>query len=178
MKIVAVGSKNPVKINSVKIAFERVWPNESWKIEGVNVKSDVSDQPMSDEESIRGAGNRAQKALKKLSADFGVGLEGGLQKISGIWFDSGWMVVVDKSGHKGIGSSVKSPVPKKIMKIVVGEKQELSFAIDKIFNAKNLKQNQGHFGVMTKNLITRTTGYTDGLIMALTAFIHRNLFED
>lgn len=42
MKKVAVGSKNPVKVDAVRIAFERVWPEEKWVVEGAEVKSEVS----------------------------------------------------------------------------------------------------------------------------------------
>lgn len=56
---VAVGSLNPVKIEGTRAAFEALWPEEQWDVEGVNVNSGVSDQPMSDGESIKGArGNR------------------------------------------------------------------------------------------------------------------------
>ena len=53
MKI-AVGSENPVKINAVKHAFKLVWPKKKWEVIGVKVTSGVSDQPMSDVESIKG----------------------------------------------------------------------------------------------------------------------------
>lgn len=38
MKVV-VGSTNPVKINAVKLAFEKVWPNEKWEVTGIKVSS-------------------------------------------------------------------------------------------------------------------------------------------
>lgn len=53
--IVAVGSTNPVKIEASKLAFEAVWPKRVFEVEGVSVSSGVSDQPMSDQESITGA---------------------------------------------------------------------------------------------------------------------------
>ena len=69
--IVAVGSLNPVKIQATLNAFKKFWPDKSWKIIGIETPSGVSDQPMSDNEYIKGA-------FKKIKADFGVGLEGGL----------------------------------------------------------------------------------------------------
>ena len=95
MKVV-VGSKNPVKIQATKEAFEKLWPKKNRSVIGLEVKSGVSDQPMSDEESIKGASNRAKKALKTGKADFGIGFEGGLHKIGEKWFDCGWVVVVNK----------------------------------------------------------------------------------
>lgn len=169
---VAVGSKNPVKIASVKEAFEAVWPEEAWEFEGVDIASGVADQPMSDEESIRGARTRAAGALEATGADFGVGLEGGLQLSGGKWFDCGWIVVVDADGLEGIGSTVKMVVPEKIMELIRDGK-ELGHACDEVFGLTNSKQGQGHFGLMTNNVITRTSGYAQGVVSALAAFIHR-----
>ncbi len=78
---VAIGSQNPTKVNAVKKAFEKVFPNISWEFTGVDVPSGVADQPMTDRESISGATNRAKQSLKKCNADFGVGIEGGMQMI-------------------------------------------------------------------------------------------------
>lgn len=172
---VAVGSKNPVKIEAVRLAFEAVWPDEVWEVVGTDVTSGVSDQPMSDRESIKGAKNRANRALKKANADFGVGLEGGIQKTAGEWFDSGWMVVVDKAGTIGIGSSIKMHTPDKFMEYV-HKGLELGEVCDIIFKRKNSKHAEGQFGLMTKNLITRTEGYRQGLISALVRFIHPELY--
>lgn len=171
---VAVGSKNRVKIKSVKLAFEALWPDKKWQVEGVDVDSGVPDQPMSDEESIRGAHNRARKALKELRADYGVGLEGGLQKTGDHWLDCGWIVVLDNNGNEGIGSTVKMVVPGKMMKLI-HEGQELGVACDIIFDVEDARQGAGHFGLMTKNQITRTSGYKDGVIAALSYFVHPNL---
>lgn len=172
---VAVGSKNPVKIEATKQAFEKVFPEENWIVEGIEVASDVSSQPMSDSESIRGARNRAKKALKELHADYGVGLEGGVHEIDGHWFDSGWMVVVNKKGEEGIGSTIKMLVSDKIMKHIHAGK-ELGVANDIVFKTKNSKHGDGHFGLMTKNAITRTSGYRDGVIAALSRFVHQDIF--
>ena len=71
---ILVGSNNPVKINAVQRAFSKFWDVE---ISNMEVDSGVSDMPMSDEESIKGALNRAMNAMQP-NIDFSVGLEGGL----------------------------------------------------------------------------------------------------
>lgn len=176
MKKIAVGSKNPVKIEAVKIAFEKVWPEEKWAVEGLEVESGVSSQPMSDEETIQGARARATKALGVLGSDFGVGLEGGLHQIGDQWFDTGWMVIVDKTGKEGIGSTVRAHTPQKMMELV-HKGIELGEACDIIFKRKNTKHAEGQFGLMTNKHITRTSGYVDGVIIALASFINPELFE-
>ena len=174
---IAIGSKNQIKIDAVRLAFRTVWPEELFIFEGAEVLSGVSSQPMSDRESICGAQNRAYRARDLLNADFGVGLEGGLQEIDGCYFDCGWVVIVDRSGHEGIGSTIRILTPPRMLSLIRNG-MELGEANDKIFGRKNSKQAEGHFGLMTKNAITRTMGYRDGVISALSQFIHRSLFEN
>lgn len=173
---VAVGSENPVKINAVKHAFELVWPKNKWEVVGISVGSGVTDQPMSDEESIRGATNRAKRSIKVVKADFGVGLEGGIHKIGKKWFDCGWIAVVDKKGRMGIGSSARMETPQIMIKMVK-KGMELGDVGDKLFNRKNSKQAEGHFGLMTNGVVTRKDGYTQAVVFALSRFIQYKVFE-
>jgi inosine/xanthosine triphosphatase len=172
---VAVGSENPVKINAVKRAFKLVWDQEKLQVNGLKVSSGVSEQPMSDKESIKGATLRAKRAIKIAKADYGIGLEGGLQKIGKLWFDCGWCVVVDKNGTVGIGSSARIQTPEKIMELIRKGK-ELGEANDILFNTKYSKRRQGHFGLMTKGVVTRTDAYKDSIVLALSRFVHPELF--
>jgi len=172
---VAVGSQNPVKIEAARRAFEALWPEEAWQVFGTEVSSGVSDQPMSDEESITGARNRSRRAMEQTSADYGVGLEGGLHKIGTHYFDCGWVVVINSDGVEGIGSTGKILTPPRIMELI-HRGMELGVANDTVFGTANSKQGEGHFGLMTKNVITRSDGYMQGVVMALSRFVHPHLF--
>jgi non-canonical (house-cleaning) NTP pyrophosphatase len=57
VRAIAVGSTNPVKIGAVRAILEPLAPNAS--IAGVAVRSTVRDQPLGDDETIRGALARA-----------------------------------------------------------------------------------------------------------------------
>lgn len=172
---VAVGSQNPVKIEATRRAFCALWPNESWDVFGVEVSSGVSNQPMSDEESIQGARNRARLAIEQTGADYGVGLEGGLHKIGAHHFDCGWIVVINREGVEGIGSTARILTPPRIIELI-HQGMELGAANDVVFGTTNSKQSEGHFGLMTKNVITRADGYMHGVVMALSRFVHPDLF--
>lgn len=172
---VAVGSTNPVKIEATKLAFEKVWPNKKWEVVGVEVSSGVSGQPKSDSESIKGATNRTIGAIKKEKADFGVGLEGGITKVDGLWFDTAWIVVIDKNDKKGIGSTINMPTPRSFIN-QVEKGMEIGEIDDMFFKVKNSKQGDGHFGLMSKNAITRKDAYVQGVISALVRFIRPDLF--
>lgn len=180
MKI-AVGSENPTKINAARIAFEKAFPQETIEVIGVKVSSGIPDQPRGYTQTIEGATNRAQRALQTVNdADFGIGEEGGMQEMDlgnghTQWFETGWCVVVNTKGKAGIGSSIHMEVPKKMMKHIHKGK-ELGEATDIEFNVIEAGKNAGFFGLMTNGAIDRTAAYADGILSALTRFLHTDLF--
>ena len=116
---VAVGSTNPVKVTAVRQTITRLWPEA--EIVPVAVPSGVSEMPMTDEETRIGAHNRALAARDALDADFGVGLEGGVQPEPFGLTLHGWVVVVDRSGRTGIGGGGRLPLPAHIaQKVLAG----------------------------------------------------------
>jgi inosine/xanthosine triphosphatase len=167
--LVAIGSRNPVKLKATEIAFTRFWPDVEWVFQGHDEPSGVSDQPMSDEEALRGAQNRARQAIVALNSDFGVGLEGGLQCIGGHWFNSGWVAVRHRTGIEGVGSTLRILVPDCLMAHVrMG--RELGAVCDVVFQKEGSKRGQGYFGLMTNGLITRTAAFSDAIVAALSVF--------
>lgn len=173
--IVAVGSTNPTKLNPVKKVFSCHFPKA--EVVGVTVPSGVKDQPMHVDEMYKGALTRAKNALKKVkSATYGVGIEGGLHKYSYGWFEHSIVVIVDKKGTIGIGSSGGLILPK----IVVREIQKgknLEQVIDKLFKTKNIGKKIGMFGIMTKKVVTRAEGVMHGVAFALARFLHKDLYN-
>ncbi|MDD5110678.1 MAG: inosine/xanthosine triphosphatase [Patescibacteria group bacterium] len=175
MKVV-VGSKNPVKIEAVRLAFQTVWPKTNWNVSGIDVASGVSHQPMSSDEAIRGAENRARNAMAQADADYGVGMEGGFQRVGEHGFSMGWTVVADRRGNTGIGASLHTLMPPQMVGMLESG-MELGAVDDKMFGRTNSKQGEGFIGLMTNGLITRTTAYRDGVIAALSRFLHLELFD-
>jgi len=83
MKVI-VASTNPAKIKAVTDAFKKVFPEFKIKVESISVESGISEQPMSNKETLKGAMGRAKNARRKIpKADYWVGIEGGLE-----WIDS------------------------------------------------------------------------------------------
>ena len=58
MPHIAIGSKNPVKSQAIVNGFHRLFTDQDFDWTAVDVASGVSDQPMSDAETRRGAHNR------------------------------------------------------------------------------------------------------------------------
>ena len=71
---VLVGSKNPTKVNAVKDAFFEVFPEQFFSIKGIKVESNVSDQPMTNEETFNGAKNRVVN-MESNNGDFYVDMK-------------------------------------------------------------------------------------------------------
>lgn len=173
---VAIGSKNPVKLQATEKAFGLVWPDKDFEFVSIETKSGVSDQPMSDQETIKGATNRAKQAQKETGADFGVGLEGGIVKVDNQYFARAWMAVINKKGEIGLGSTLSAPLPDKFMKLV-NNGIELGKAHDIISGRENTKQQEGYFGLVSSNLVTREKGYINAIVMALAKFKKPDIFE-
>ncbi len=97
MKIIVVASQTPVKIHAVHDGFERMFPDEDFKIMKVSTPSGVGDQPFTDKDTLCGAHNRAKSAIHKIQdADFWVGIEGGVEERNGDLVAFAWIVVRSK----------------------------------------------------------------------------------
>jgi len=175
VKKVIIASQNPVKINAVKIGFGRMFPNEKFKFKGVLVSSDVSDQPISDRETMVGALNRANNAYKIIKdADYWVGIEGGIEKSDGEMGVFAWVVIKsnDISGKAKTGTFF---LPKKVVELV-NEGKELGDADDIVFGRTNSKQKNGAVGMLTKDVVDRTGYYVEAVILALIPFKNPKLY--
>ena len=126
---------------------------------------------MTDAETIRGARIRAARAIGLGQADYGVGIEGGLEQTEGSWFNSGWAVVVDRTGREGVGSTLRMQVPLTLMNLVLAG-QELGEACDLVFGRTDAKRAEGFVGLMTGSAIHRTGALCDAVIAALTPFLN------
>ncbi len=168
-KKVIVASKNPVKVQSTRTGFLSFFPNMDWDVQGYSIPSGVSDQPMSDEETLQGAMNRAQEAKKQHpDACFWVGIEGGCAIQDQRMWVFAW-VVVCSHGRISKAKTSMFALPEDISKLVQ-EGIELGTATDMFFGKENTKHSQGVVGMLSKGLIDRTQYYVQPMILALTSF--------
>ena len=125
-----------------------------------------------------GALNRAKRALKKVTgASFGVGVEGGMHQYSYGWFEKGLVVIVDKKGSIGVGSSGGLVLSPKVMEHIHAGKN-LEEAIDTLFGTTKIGEGIGMFGLMTDSIVTRAEGIKHGVAFAFARFLHKGLYED
>jgi inosine/xanthosine triphosphatase len=139
-------------------------------VTAVAVPSGVRNQPLSDEETVRGALNRAQAALAASGADVAVGVEGGVQDTPFGMFVGGWAAVVDRHGAIGIGAGGRVQLPEAIAE-QIRDGAELGPAMDRFSGLQNVKHSQGAIGIFTAGLVSRTEALELAIVYALARFI-------
>lgn len=171
---IAVGSLNPVKINAVRGSFVRPWPEAT--VEGVEVDTGVSAMPMSDDECLTGARNRARLAREMNDADFGVGLEGGVNQESAGLMLLGWVVIVHRDGRESVACTTKIPLPKMLAdRVLAGE--ELGPVMDDVLNATGTAKKGGASGALTAGLVMRQAKFEMAVAYALSPFVAPQFYE-
>lgn len=172
MKIV-VASENPVKVSAVETGFKAFFRDV--EVESVVTGSGVSDQPLTDKETLLGARNRATEARKKIrEADFWVGIEGGVQAEDNGLAAFAWIVIYG-AGKKGEARTATFMLPQKVSHLVAGG-LELGTANDLVFRESNSKQKNGAVGLLTHNQIDRTELYRQAVVLALIPFVNSGLY--
>ncbi|NWG15481.1 MAG: inosine/xanthosine triphosphatase [Chloroflexi bacterium] len=169
MKTLVIASTNPVKIEAARRGFAAIFPDETFAARGLSVPSGVGAQPMSDDETYRGALNRARNARQGAAdADFWVGIEGGIEERHGEMLAFAWVVVL--SGRRAGSSRTATFTLPDAIADLVRQGVELGAADDIVFGRSNSKQANGAVGILTADAIDRTAYYEHAVILALVPF--------
>lgn len=171
---VAVGSTNPTKVKAVEEVFRRAFGKV--EVAGVDVNSGVPVQPFHARVIVKGAVNRAKLALKAKAADYGVGIEGGVAKFGGRWYNLGFAVIVDKGGRIGTGTSGWFECPPRILE-ELKKGRELGDVMDELVGEKDTKKRDGAIGIFTRGMVVRRSLYEHGIWMALASFLSPRFSE-
>jgi inosine/xanthosine triphosphatase len=174
---VFVASTNPVKVAAVEQGFRMTFPEGEFSFEGVKADSGVKDQPDTDEETVQGARNRiAHVRSIHPDGEYYAALEGGIERMNGKMFAFAWIVVEDRSGKIGEARTGTFELPQAIAQRI-DQGIELGIANDQVFGTENSKHKNGALGILTNDLITRTSEYANTVILALIPFQkHKDLY--
>lgn len=153
MKII-IGSKNPAKINAVKNSF-----SDEFQFISIDVSSGVNDQPFSDDETIKGAVNRARKALNEGQGDIGIGLEGGVQETSQGLLLCNWGALASRNLKPIIAGGARFLLPEEIA-VRLRNGEELGPVMDDYAKMQNVGKHEGAVGVFTNGQISRVDMFT------------------
>jgi inosine/xanthosine triphosphatase len=205
--VVAVGSTRRPKVNAVAEALASIRnlfeDSPEFEVVGVEVASGVRHTPLTREDLMAGARQRAE-ALARMARDgehpwkYFVGLEGGFDVIPGLdampnldvmpeldivreaqqrWvFLESWAYVADEAGRGAFGRSGSVLVPEALAESVVDDGVELSEAIDAFADGHNIRDAEGAWGVFTRNLITRQESFRVAVINAFAPFFNREVY--
>ena len=168
---VGVGSGNPVKGAATEQATAKI---TGAVVESVPVGSGVAEQPYGEDETIRGARNRAESVLESGEYDLGVGIEGGVAPLDA---EEGpdalllvmWAVVTDGS-TVGYGSGPRLVLPESIA-VRVRNGEELGPVMDDVLDTEHVARKEGAAGALTGNVVTRQEALEQAVAGALGPFV-------
>ncbi|MGI9167053.1 MAG: DUF84 family protein [Pyrinomonadaceae bacterium] len=185
---VALGSDRAAKIMAVRACVERIgaidplWAKANVVARAVTTNAPA--MPLTDWQLMQGARERALAVRdllrhQRLEAEIYTGLEGGFHSISieGEWhtFLRGWAYATDgKRGYFGASPSIS--VPASIAKSVIEGRQELAWVIDEVSGKRDVRSRQGAWGVLTRDLVTRSTSFELALIAAFAPFYNQSFY--
>jgi inosine/xanthosine triphosphatase len=192
--VVAVGSTRRPKLNAVFEALQSLGPllasGEEFEVAGFDVESGVGHTPLMRSELMRGARQRAEALILVAGEREGrpryfVGLEGGLdvleERVVGenegrrVLLES-WAYVTDGlRGYYGRSGGVE--VPPALAHEVIENGVELSAAIDRYAGEIGIRDAQGAWGVLSRNLITRQEAFRVAVIAAFAPFYNTKMYR-
>jgi inosine/xanthosine triphosphatase len=199
---IAIGSKRGPKINAVKQALEVLSPSfppaTEFELVGFEVASGVRHTPLSHEELMRGARQRAETLVEMARKDgsewhYFVGLEGGLDVVHetasplSTQSDSAhgsrrrvllesWAYVSDGArGHYGRSGGIELPEP--LVREVLENGTELAVAIDRFAGMVGVRDAQGAWGVLSGDLISRQEAFRLAVIAAFAPFYNAKMYR-
>jgi non-canonical (house-cleaning) NTP pyrophosphatase len=193
--LIAVGSKRAPKVGAVREALvvlgPLLHPNSTFEVRAFEVPTGVSHMPVSRAELMAGARGRSEALMAPgmgvgERAKYFVGLEGGLDvvyergKSNGrrLAFLESWAFVSDGSGRGFYGRSGAILLPEALEMEVLDRKRELSHAIESYTGIKGVRDGQGAWGVLTKNLIDRQESFRIAVINAFAPFFNAALYNN
>jgi inosine/xanthosine triphosphatase len=188
--VVAVGSTRRPKLNAVWEALTvfgpTLEPNAQFDVVGLEVPSGVRHTPLSRVDLMAGARQRAEALVdiareRKEPWKFFVGLEGGLDVVKEAgnrWvFLENWAYVLDTERRGAYGQSGGVLLPQALAKRVVDEGAELAEAVDAFAGSQGIRDSQGAWGVLTRNLITRQDAFRTAVISAFAPFFNAAMYR-
>lgn len=194
--LVSIGSRNPAKVSAVTTAFSaypELWfqqdcpelrfvllPRTPDTTTDVDTVSGVSRHPVTLDETIQGATNRAREAFNFATSSYGkchfaIGLEAGIFPVSAV--NSGHLNVSFAVIHDGdgffYGGSPLFEYPKAVTRRVL-DGEEAGHIAD--FFGNDAKGRAGVIGPLTDGRIARDSFDSLAVLMALTQVVRKNLY--
>ena len=165
--VIRVGSLNPVKLGAIREVMREPFPLA--RFEPVPASSEVPDQPLGLEETLRGAKNRARNAFADCALS--VALESGLIEVPGS--NTGYMnltacaIFDGREMYLGLGPAFE--LPPDVTRLVVEDGLELDPAVRRagLTDNERIGYAQGIIGILSGGRVTRMDYSRPAVSMAL-----------
>jgi non-canonical (house-cleaning) NTP pyrophosphatase len=167
-------------LKAPKVEWIKIWVNTcpyfstiKDKVEYIleSVPSDISDMPLSIEETMTWAKNRAQNLKKKwIIADYYIWIEWWTTDIMSIKY-IGWIVYIENflwEWHFWFSPMLE--VPKKVEKMLYEEKLELGPVMSKLSWITNIQSQNGSMWAWSNDMFTRKDEFEDAFKSAIAPF--------
>jgi inosine/xanthosine triphosphatase len=171
---ISVGSKNPSKIRAIESAFSKAFeiPIE---VTGFEISSGVREQPLSEQETRKGAENRVKALFTLTDSDYYVACEGGIATEGSPPFGLAWIAIADRERQVRTSRTASYPIPPSFLsRLESGE--ELGSIIDSITATQDSKKKDGATGFLSRGVITRPSFYEHAITLCLCHWLHQELF--
>jgi inosine/xanthosine triphosphatase len=186
---VAVASARKPKLDAtretLKVLGSALDSSAEFEVVSVDVPSGVRHTPLSRAETVAGARSRVD-ALTAIAIErdepwrYLVGLEGGLNPAelddARCVFLESWALVADRTGRSAWGYSPGILLPDVLVEQVVDHGQELAQAIDALAGRQGIRDEQGAWGVLSRQFFTRQDAFRAALIGAFAPFYNREIY--
>ncbi len=176
---ILVGSANKNKVEAVKEVILGTPLLADCDVRGIAVESGVSEQPLSLEETIRGAKTRAENAFE--NCRLSIGLEGGMMVVpesGGEYMIVSICSIFDGEKHH-IGMSCGFRLPKEVSRLMIEEGQDLNEALFQcgLTTDPQLGASIGGIGFFTNGRINRKEFCKQSLTTAMISIENSERFN-
>ena len=149
--LLAVGSTNPTKLRGVERIARKIF--KKFKVLGTEVTSKMPGQPF-DDDTVAGAIERAKVAKQKLKGDYGIGLESGLFRSGGKYFNCQVCAVHDGE-RVTIGYSMAFEIPVRIVKEMRKDGRTMKDVFSQLSGISDIGKKKGALGYLSRGLAER-----------------------
>ncbi len=145
---IVIGSSNKAKVAAVTSVFSEA------DIISVTVSSDVSSQPIGDEETLNGAINRAKNAQQLSGNAVAIGLEGGVMYLNNQLYLTNWGAIATLDGVVYTASGARIALPSQFIEEIHAGR-ELSDIMNEYTKREDIRHHEGAIGIFSNDHISR-----------------------
>ena len=168
-------------IRKAKVEWIKEWVSKcpyfkDKKVEYIleKVSSDISDMPLSLEETMQGAKNRARNLKKKwIDADFYIGIEWWTYIVQDKAYLVGLVYIENNEGEGHFGFSPAIEVPEKIRKMLYEDWKELWPIMEELSWIVDIRSENGSMGAWSDDMLQRKDEFVQAFQAAISPFFNK-----